>query len=1038
MLKLNSILESLNESQREAVTWDKGPLLIVAGAGTGKTNVITCRCAWLIANKSARPEEILALTFTDKAAAEMETRVDMLVPYGMVPVWISTFHSFCQQILSEYAFDLGINPDFKILTEPELLVFLKERLFELPLKYFLPLSYPTKYLKSLLKVISRIKDEDVGVDKYLEYAYSQIDCTGTEEANKQLEIANCYQKYEALLTEAGYVDMPGLITLTLRLLRTKSSVLSELQSKFKYVLVDEFQDTNYTQFQLLQLLVSTHRNITVVGDDDQAIYKFRGACLANILTFQDLYPDAHQIVLTDNYRSTQRILDTSRRLILFNDPNRLERKAGCDKVLKSHPAHKFMCGTKVKNQNGELNLFEKKVEYMEYDTVSTEADAIAKLIEERVKRSGLLPKQSGLLPKQSGLLPKQSGLLPKLDYKYSDFAILVRTNSMADEFLRALNLRGLPWRFSGNQGLYDREEIQVLLSLLRVLRDVKDSQSLYVLLTSPGYKLNPLDINKWFGIAYRTKKSLYEVIKGQKTEDRKQKTENREQNSIDAFLSDIEYFMSLSLRESTGKVLYEFLYKTGWLQQMVSNPSIENEIKIKNIAQFFNIVDKVSSIIRINKAPFVISHIEGLMELGDNPPVAEADSDIDAVQVLTVHKAKGLEFRVVFMVGLTMNNFPHRKMPTLVELPTKLIKEPLPELSIADISLQEERRLFYVGMTRTKEELILSSAKNYGPGREGKLSQFVIEALDIVKKTITTQKKEAMERIKGFGATQITDMKRAKQTGIVALSSTAIDNWLTCPRKYWYINWLKVPTPKHHTLVYGGAVHTAIERYLFAKHNSRILTIEEVIKIFESAWESEGFISLSHEEERFKQGKEVLARFVKEEEGSDTIPTLVEEPFHFMVDDIRINGRWDRVDIKSKISRFFRDPDTAGQNPKSKIRKDLYELNEHNEGVIIDYKTGEVETLDKARGRVRDSIQLPIYALAFMERFGILPTRVEFWFVDTGIRAELKDISKKTEEAKKTIKKVAQGIRDYDFEPRPKYMSCDFCPCRVICDFKKQ
>lgn len=431
----SEILNSLNEKQIEAVTWGEGPLLIIAGAGTGKTKVITNRIAWLIATKKALPEEIVGLTFTDKAATEMETRVDMLVPYGMAPVWISTFHSFGQRLLREYAFELGIDPGFKIISDAELLVFLRDRIFDLPLNYFRPLSNPTKYLQALLNLISRAKDENVGVNEYIEYATKKYEIAVSdderEEATKQLEIAQCYQKYEELLQEAGYVDMPGLITLALKLLQERKRVLQEMQIRFKYVLVDEFQDTNYAQFQLLKLLVAPHHNITVVGDDDQAIYKFRGACLANILSFQNLYPDAHTVVLTENYRSTQNILDNARRLIKFNDPNRLEVKAGIDKRIRSK-----------KFKTGQLNLFDPKVEYRNYDTVDNEADSVAEEISNKVKNS----------------------------YKYSDFAILVRTNNIADNFLRGLDLKGIPWKFSGNQGLYNREEIQVLLSLLRVLR----------------------------------------------------------------------------------------------------------------------------------------------------------------------------------------------------------------------------------------------------------------------------------------------------------------------------------------------------------------------------------------------------------------------------------------------------------------------------------------------------------------------------------------------------------------------------------------
>lgn len=965
MMKANikDIVKELNKRQNEAVTWGEGPLLIIAGAGTGKTKVITHRIAWLIATKRARPEEALGLTFTDKAANEMEERVDILVPYGWVPINISTFHSFGQHILRDYAFELGIDPDFQILTTPEMLVFLKEHIFELPLDYFRPLSNPTKYLQALLDVISRAKDEDVTAEEYLAFANSLIAKAelpeAKEEAEKHLEVARCYEKYEELLVQSGYLDMASLITLPLRLLRTKPSILKKLQSQFKYVLVDEFQDTNYAQFQLLKLLTASHRNITVVGDDDQSIYKFRGACLANILSFRDIYPDAKEVVLTKNYRSTQAILDTARSLIVFNNPNRLEVKAGIDKRI---------VGDKP---NGV------EVRHLHYDTRSDEADGVAALIDKLVKRK------------------RKKGR-----YKYSDFAILVRTNRAADPFLRALNMQGIPWTFSGNQGLYDRVEVKILISLLNVLRDVNDSQSLYYLINSSAYGLNPLDLSRCLGVAMRGKRPLHWVFNNL---DEVEGLSSAGKSKIKNFLKDLEYFSNMAASQPAGKVLYEFLNHTLLLKQLVSQPSIENEIAIKNIAEFLKIVDSIGSLISVDRVPFIVEHIESLRALGDNPPMAEAEFDVDAVHVLTVHKAKGLEFRVVFLVSLVSNIFPHRKMPRLVDLPLDLVKEPIPDLPDADVHQQEERRLFYVGMTRAQEELILTSARDYGGKRERRVSEFIIEALDLTKEKIIPQKVQKLEQLKRYGKVEESEPEYLERSGLLVLSSTGIDDWLTCPRKFWYIHRLKVPTPKHHTIVYGTAVHKALAAYLKAKKESKKFKLKDMIDVFESSWVSEGFISQQHEEERFKKGKETIAQFFEREEKLGVVPTLVEEKFSFMLDDIRVEGRWDRVD---------------------------------DDNIIIDYKTGDVLTKKQADQRVRNSVQLSIYTLAYKERFaGQLPARVELHFVDTRITGELKNIAQKTEKIKGIIKEVAAGIRRNDFEHRPQYRACDFCPCRTLCTY---
>lgn len=942
------ILDGLNEKQKEAVIWEKGPLLIIAGAGTGKTKVITHRIAWLIAKKLAKPEEILGLTFTDKASNEMEERVDVLVPYGWTPVEISTFHSFGQNILREYAFELGISPDFRVLSTPELLVFLREKIWEFPLKYFKPLSYPTKYLQALLTVISRAKDEDISAKEYLNYAESKYEkADGDEEqedAEKQIEIAKCYEKYEELLREANYMDMPNLITLSLKLLRDKKSVLKKLQTRYKYIMVDEFQDTNYAQFQFLKLLAGDeplrysegektlphnekgHRNLTVVGDDDQAIYKFRGACLANILSFKDMYPDVHTIVLTDNYRSKQSILDTARRLIIFNNPERLEIRIGVDKILKSQ----------VAIPDDQIELFREDVKYWHYDSAGSEADAVTDLIEERVTKN------------------KNSG------YKYNDFAILIRTNQLQSHFIKAFNSKGIPWKSSGNQGLYNKDEVQILISVLRLVSNIRDTQSLYRIITSPIYKIPSIDLSKCMSIVTRRKKSLYEILK---FENQNSDTENLSEEGkiiVKEFLDNLEYLVKLSTEKSTGQVLYEFLSRTGWLKKLVSNSLIENELQIKNIAKFLSIVDEVSSLIHTDKIPFVREHIENLMELGENPPVAEADFDVDAVNILTIHKSKGLEFKVVVLAGLVTGKFPHRKMPTLVELPLELLKEPIPSSDASSLMIQEERRLFYVGITRAKEELILTSARDYGGKRERKPSQFIMEALDLSKDNIVARKKELKEQIEHFNETPDTKIIQELFThkrNLLNLSSTAIDNWLTCPRKYWYVNQLQIPIPKHHAMIYGFAVHKAIENCLQRKKSGKKIDIEEILNIFKNCWIGEGFISREHEEQRFNRGKEVLKKFIEREKTDVQIPTYVEEPFAFLVEDVKISGRWDRIDIETQNSV----------------------------GIVTDYKTGEVGTKKKASQRVRDSVQLPIYALAYQDRFKELPNIVKFDFIETGM-----------------------------------------------------
>jgi DNA helicase-2/ATP-dependent DNA helicase PcrA len=383
------ILEGLSAAQHEAVVHGEGPLLIIAGAGTGKTTVLTRRIAHLIASRRARPEEILALTFTEKAAAEMAERVDQLIPYGYAESWIGTFHAFGDRVLRENALEAALDPGFRVLSRPEQVIFLRERLWRLPLRRFRPLGDPTRHLAALLTLVSRAKDEDVSPGAYGAWAEARLAAAGNDEsvrdlAERHAELAAFYQAYQDLLAEAGAVDFGDQIFRALELLRARPAVLGKLRETYRYVLVDEFQDTNHAQLELVRLLAGGERpNVTVVGDDDQAIYRWRGAAAANLLAFRELHPGAREVVLTENHRSTQVILDAAARLISYNNPWRLEAITGIDKRLRSP------------------RLLGEPVRHLRFDTVSAEADGVAAAVAERIQR-GFRPRDLALLVRSNG------------------------------------------------------------------------------------------------------------------------------------------------------------------------------------------------------------------------------------------------------------------------------------------------------------------------------------------------------------------------------------------------------------------------------------------------------------------------------------------------------------------------------------------------------------------------------------------------------------------------------------------------------------
>jgi DNA helicase-2/ATP-dependent DNA helicase PcrA len=954
------ILDGLNGEQRRAVTHEGGPLLIIAGAGTGKTSVITRRIAWLIAEKRARPEEILALTFTEKAAAEMEERVDTLVPYGYAEVAIATFHAFGDRLLKENALELGLDPEFRVLTRAEQVIFLRERLFALPLSHYRPLGDPTRHVEAILSLVSRLKDEEATPSEYWAWAVSAAAAARDEashaEAAQHLELARVYARYQALMAEAGCVDFGDQIVLGLRLFRSRRHVLKRYQRRFRHILVDEFQDTNYAQFELVKLLAAAHRNVTVVGDDDQAIFRFRGASMSNILDFERTYPDATRVVLGENYRSPQAVLDCAYRLIRHNDPDRLEVEKGIDKRLQA------VAGPG------------KPPEYLAFDTLSSESDQVTALIAEEHGRGRPL----------------------------RDIAILVRANHDADPFLRDLNRRGLPWTFSGNQGLYGRPEVRLLIAFLRSVALPDDAVSVHYLASSDIYQVPIVDLTACHGWAYRKHRDLFPVLLGLEALGELRDGLTAEGvTAIGRFAADLRRYMELARETPTGELLYQFLADSGRIARYTRAPA-ELEQEVLNVSRFFDKVRGAARTLRYDRVTEFVKHLDALIEAGDDPPVAEADLDAPAVHVLTLHKAKGLEWPVVFMVNLAQHRFPTRKRREALELPRALIKDTLPS---GDFHLQEERRLFYVGMTRAREALYLTSAEDLGGRRRAKVSQFVAEALALPPDAAKPFKARAAEEL----ARQAPPARAAAAgrpplaaDAILQVSHNQVDDYRTCPLKYEFIHMRRIPLPPNHTISYGSALHKAVEVYLKRRAVGAYTSLADLHAAFDGAWRNEGFLSREHEERRKQAGVQVLTRFYHDEEERGCKPGEVEKEFGFNLGPDRVRGRFDRVD---------RTPEGT---------------------VVIDYKSSDVTDPKKADARARTSLQLKIYALAVREMTGRLPARVELRFLESGLSGRHAPTDADAEEAITEIKAAAAGIRRRDFTATPGRV-CRTCAYNRIC-----
>jgi len=958
---MDNLLGGLNEEQRKAVIHGRGPLLIIAGAGTGKTKVITHRIAHLISSKAAKPEEILAVTFTEKAANEMEERVDLLIPYSYSYVEISTFNSFGERMLRNHIHELGYFLDFKLLDEVEQAIFFRENLFHFPLKHYLPLSSPTRHIQEILSAIKRLKQEDIKPGDYIGFAESLKKSASTkvdrEVAEKHLEMGLVYAKYQELLATTGKIDFEDQVVLAADLLRQHPSVLKEFQAKYKYLLVDEFQDTNYIQFELLKLLAAEHRNLTVVGDDDQSIFRFRGASLSNIQNFRKVYPEAKKIVLNKNYRSTQDILDASYQLIQHNNPDRLEVQEEIDKRLESFIA-----------SGG------KSIHLLQFDTLSHEADKVAEIIQEKKKEG----------------------------FKYNDMAVLVRRNADADAFLRALNMREIPFRFSGSRGLYAQEEVRICVAFLKALTDFEDSRSLFYLSLSEAYHVDPYDLTKLSNYAQKKNLPLHRVFQLVFDESKPAVISDDSEAKVKSIYQDLLNFVQLASTQNAGRVLYSFLERSGLLRAYVEQGGPLSELRIKNVRLFFDKVRNFSELSNDDSAYAFAEHLDLLQQVGDNPASAEAEMEDEAVQVLTVHKAKGLEFAVVFMVSLIADRFPGRQRREKIAVPDELLKENLP---LQDNSTQEERRLFYVGMTRAKKLLYLVWAKDYGVKRQKKVSPFVLEALDLPKSPEETLRSSSLEEIERYAPRSSAPVRglKVRETEILNLSFFQVDDYLKCPLKYKYRHVVRIPVLPHHNLVYGRVMHSMIHYYLKKRMAGSSISIEEFIKEFHTHWVNEGYLSREHEEMRKKEGEKALRSFYLREEAAGKLPLFLEKSFRWHHERVQFRGRWDRVD-------------SAGSG-----------------AVVIDFKATSVKDQTEADKRARHSLQMDLYALSFEKTQDLTLVETQLHFLESNIIGHAVKGEKERQKAMDSIHEVEAGIRAKDFTAKPDWHNCNLCEFKTIC-----
>lgn len=579
-----SIYDTLNEPQREAVLHTDGPLLILAGAGSGKTRVLTHRIAYLIDERGVNPWNILAITFTNKAAEEMRQRVDSLVSFGAESIWVSTFHSACVRILRRFIDRLGYDNRFTIYDTDDQKTLMKEvcRKVDIDTKVYKE--------RNLLAAVSSAKNEMILPDEF------ELNAGGDF---GQLKIAKVYREYEAQLKANNALDFDDLLVKTVQLLETQPDVLEYYQERFRYIMVDEYQDTNTVQFRLVRLLAGKYRNLCVVGDDDQSIYKFRGANIRNILDFEHEFPDAHVVRLEQNYRSTGNILNAANGVIR-NNRNRKEKTLWTD------------------NGDGE------KIQLRQFDTAFDEAEYIAEDIKKEVQEGA----------------------------SYNDSAVLYRTNAQSRLFEEKFIAMNIPYKIVGGINFYARREIKDLLAYLKTVDNGQDDLAVRRIINVPKRGIGLTTINRIQesaderGIGFYEALLVPELIPGV----------GRSASKLDSFAALIEYFKGQTEKESITDLLREIIEKTGYVESLEAEDKVEAESRIENIDE---LVNKAAAYEEDCQDRGEEASLSGFLE--EVALVADIDSldeDQDYVVLMTLHSAKGLEFPHVYLAGMEDGLFP--------------------------------------------------------------------------------------------------------------------------------------------------------------------------------------------------------------------------------------------------------------------------------------------------------------------------------------------------------------------------------------------
>jgi DNA helicase II / ATP-dependent DNA helicase PcrA len=1041
-------------AQLEAVTHPGGPLLILAGAGTGKTHTLVERFAWL-AEHGTPAEAILAFTFSTAAADELRERIETRMgATAYEELSVTTFQAFCARLLREEALEAGIDPFAAPVTAADRLAMLLERIDELPLASHDLRGNPSAVLGSIVQRIDRLKDELITAGDYEAWAAKLPEDgeTARAKAAREREFAALYAAHDHMLAEAGTLDVGDLVLHAFRLLRTKPHIRARLAARFRHVLVDEFQDTNFAQNLLLRLVVAEHGNVTVAADDDQAIHRFRGASTKNVADFRAEWPETVVVRLSESFRSGARILAAAS-AVVAPDPDRT-----------------------VKRLEARAGAPEGEVAFWRCANERAQAQAVAADIERLVSREDVAPE---------------------------DVCVLVRSvKGEGQAVAAALEERAVPYRLSGAAAFFQRAEVRDLLAWLRLLVDPGDAGAVVRALARPPIELRAIDLARCTQIARRRKLDMVAAL-GAAMESPQIPPEARDRISV--FLK--TYRSAAGALDSTRPDLYvhRLIERLGLRRQLLFAASTEVVERLVNLAKFGELAaDYLRRSPQATAREFARS-IAAVADAGLREEEAAAGDRPRCVHVMTMRASKGVELDHVYVLGVMAARMPGPRQRTLEPIPDALIKEALPPDS-KPAHVGEMRRLLHVAMTRARKRLVIAypavtergstqppspfaeearaavggewearEEELFGPaetlqstfrllrdellttvqqvgGRLGELrfdtdldvSHAVVRYLEVLKlsalmertrdgglaveealpevnarllQAATAEQREIFEtsaldeylldaerdeKLRARAVAQRTEPSLEqflprRGDGLV-LSASDIETYRTCPLKYKFARVFRIPSEPTLNQRFGILVHQVLER--FHQGGTTSGSLPELLGLLEAGWRRGGFGDSEEERQLRAKATQALLRYHERFQGEDGEPVWFERAFAFKLGPHLLRGRVDRVD---------RLPDGG------------YEL--------IDYKTGR----PKSPTQLREDVQLSLYAVGARESWQLEAAHQAYYYVLDDEKVPVERSAEDRDWITDTVFEVAEGILGQGFEPTPSWSACSMCDYRIAC-----